>query len=355
VQPGAAMEYDLTTSIKKLAIKDKPKIGLIQGHGEPSMQEVGQFVQQLMVMYQVVPVVLNDANSILSDYKNLVWINPADTINSTDFQLLDNYIQAGGNLFLAKSNVSGDLQNAMLNIAPELGITPWLSQYGLQFGNQFVIDAQNIPITVQQRQGFFTINSQRDFPYFVQVNNFEEHPTTKGLETILLPFINSIYITNSDTSLSARPLMYSSEMSGLEPGPRQIMIDRQWTERDFSQPRQILAASVENIGQGKGKIIAIANGDFLVNGEGQGAQQLNADNVNFASNAVDWLTDDTGLIDLRTKGVTNRPLDSVEDGTRDILKYGNVFAPILLLLLYAFYRKTMSSRKRNRWMQGNYK
>ena len=31
----SAMEYDLTTAIKKISVKDKPSLALIQGHGEP--------------------------------------------------------------------------------------------------------------------------------------------------------------------------------------------------------------------------------------------------------------------------------------------------------------------------------
>ena len=45
-------------------------------------------------------------------------------------------------------------------------------------------------------------------------------------------------------------------------------------------------------------------------------QQVNPDNVNFVANAIDWMSDDSGLADLRTKGVTSRPLEAVEDGTK---------------------------------------
>ncbi|MBN3035844.1 MAG: GldG family protein, partial [Bacteroidales bacterium] len=43
LQPGAAMEYALSSSIKKISIQEKPQVALIQGHGEPTpaaMQQV---------------------------------------------------------------------------------------------------------------------------------------------------------------------------------------------------------------------------------------------------------------------------------------------------------------------------
>ena len=61
IQPGAAMEYALTTAIKKIAIADKPKIGLIQGHGEAPLEEMIELYQQLSVLYQIEPFALSDS------------------------------------------------------------------------------------------------------------------------------------------------------------------------------------------------------------------------------------------------------------------------------------------------------
>jgi ABC-type uncharacterized transport system involved in gliding motility auxiliary subunit len=49
IQSGTAMEYDLSSAIKKLSVIDKPLIGYVQGHGEPSIQAL----QQAMVALQV--------------------------------------------------------------------------------------------------------------------------------------------------------------------------------------------------------------------------------------------------------------------------------------------------------------
>jgi ABC-type uncharacterized transport system involved in gliding motility auxiliary subunit len=102
------------------------------------------------------------------------------------------------------------------------------------------------------------------------------------------------------------------------------------------------------------RIVVISNSSFMINGSGQQQREQNADNINFASNAIDWLSDDTGLVDLRTKGITNRPLEIVEDATREIIKWGNVTAPILIILIYAFLRRQRYFKKKQNWLQGNY-
>jgi ABC-type uncharacterized transport system involved in gliding motility auxiliary subunit len=147
------------------------------------------------------------------------------------------------------------------------------------------------------------------------------------------------------------PLLFSSPKAGLVNPPTNIDIQKKWTESDFTAGRQILAAGLQ---KGSANIVVVANGTFCVNGEGQRPQQQSEDNVSLASNAVDWIADDTGLIALRTKGITSRPLEEVEEATKNLVKYGNVIAPILLLLIYAFVRKQRNVRKRQRWMQGDY-
>jgi hypothetical protein len=68
-------------------------------------------------------------------------------------------------------------------------------------------------------------------------------------------------------------------------------------------------------------------------------------------NSIDWLSDDTGLIELRTKGVSSRPIDELEDGRRSFLKYLNFLLPIALILVYGFIRGQKSKNMRLRRMQ----
>ena len=109
-------------------------------------------------------------------------------------------------------------------------------------------------------------------------------------------------------------------------------------------------------GDAVSKMIVIANGDFAVNGEGPAAMQVLPDNVNLLVNAIDWLSDDTGLIELRTKGITARPLSIAQDdtGTKTFYKYLNFLLPILLIVTYGFVRIQMTRRQRMRRMEENY-
>jgi len=354
IRPNASMEYDLTTAVKKLAIVDKPKLALLQGNGEPGIQAISQLREQLSVLYDLEALSLNDTTVIPSYYKTAIWINPKDTIPQKHFSMLDYYLDQGGNVFLAFSPLSGDLSSQYLRKGNEIGITKWIKSKGVDYGNQYVVDANCASVSVRQKQGFFTINTSVNFPYFPQITNFEEHPITGGLESVLLPFVTNVNLNTSDSSSKVIPLLYSSENTGLISPPTYIDINKQWGQSDFDAESQTLSLAIDGVGGSTGKLVVVANGDFIVNGQGNNQQQLTPDNVNFASNAIDWLSDDTGLIELRTKGITSRPLAKVEDSTKNLIKYGNVFIPIFIILGYAFFRKQMNLKKRQNWLQGKY-
>ncbi len=354
IRPNASMEYDLTTAVKKLAILDKPKLAFLQGNGEPGIQSISQLKEQLSVLYDLEALSLDDTTVIPSYYKTAIWINPKDTIPQKHFSMLDNYLDQGGNVFLAYSPLSGDLSSQYLRKDNEIGITKWIKRKGVDYGNQYVVDANCASVSVRQKQGFFTINTSVNFPYFPQITNFEEHPITGGLESVLLPFVTNVNVNTSDSSSKVIPLLYSSENTGLISPPTYIDINKQWDQSDFDAESQTLSLAIDGVGGSIGKLVVVANGDFIVNGQGNNQQQLTPDNVNFASNAIDWLSDDTGLIELRTKGITSRPLAKVEDSTKNLIKYGNVFIPIFIILGYAFFRKQMNMKKRQNWLQGKY-
>jgi gliding-associated putative ABC transporter substrate-binding component GldG len=356
IQPGSGMEYSLTTSIKKISVVDKPKVAFLQGHGEPSLNASVQVLQQLSVLYDVEPLTITDTADIPSYYKTIAIVNPTDTFPQQHFTKLDQYLGTGGSIYLAYSNLQTDLQSQYLSTTPDIGIMGWLADKGITMNNQYVIDANCGSVTVRQQSGMFIMNRQIEFPYFPIMSKFSEHPAAKGLEGVILPFVSSLSYLPKDSAVNMQPLVFSSENSGVVSTPVYIDIEKQWTENDFNAPSQVVALAAEGplSGAANSKLVVIANGAFAVNGEGQQQQQVNQDNVNLASNAIDWLSDDTGLIDLRTKGITSRPLEQLDDTKRNLYKYGNVALPILLMIGIALYRRQRFARKRQRWIQGNY-
>lgn len=354
MQPGTAMEYALSSSIKKLSVIDKPKIGLLQGHGEPSLAAFQQVYTSLSILYNIEEVTLNDSMEQLSQYKTVAMVAPKDSIPQDHLQQLDNYLAGGGNLFLAIDRVEGNL-NQQSGSTINTGLETWLTNKGLVVENNFVIDANCATVGVRQQRGFFSFTSQIQFPYIPIISNFEEHPITKGLEAVILQFVSSISYVG-DTTLTFVPLAKTSERTGTKSSPTYFDISKDWNQNDFPMSNLTVAALLSGkiSGDTESKMVVVGDGNFPVNGEGQGAQQIQEDNVNLMVNSIDWLSDDTGLIELRTKGVSARPLDQIEDGKKTFLKYLNFLLPILLIIVYGIVRLQFNRNKRIKRMEEGY-
>jgi gliding-associated putative ABC transporter substrate-binding component GldG len=356
IQPSAAMEYALSTNIKKLSVKDKPKIALLQGHGEAPLSSIPQLYNQLSVLYSVETFEFSDTAGVPSEYKTLVVIAPTDTVPPVHFKYLDEFLNKGGRLLLALNFVDGDLNTGM-GSKVYTGFQGWLKQKGIEAEENFVIDASCSNVMVQQRQGFFVMNTPVRFPFIPVITNFTAHPVTEGIEQVVLPFASPLRLISTDTLVVMFPLAVTSDKSGIQNVPVYFDVMKQWSAADF--PLSSLPVAVITEGRVPGtsgyKMVVFSDGGFAVNGEGQSAQQLSEDNVSFMANAVDWLSDDTGLIELRTKGVTSRPLSaSLDDGTKTLLKYLNFLFPMVLIILYGVFRFQVKRKVRNELMNTEY-
>jgi ABC-type uncharacterized transport system involved in gliding motility auxiliary subunit len=267
---------------------------------------------------------------------------------------LDDYLAGGGNLFIALNRVEGDL-NTLYGTSISTGLEAWLEEKGLKVENNFVVDAQCQSVGVRQQQGMFTFTTPVRFPYLPVISSFADHPSMAGLESVILPFASSITFTG-DTSVHYIPLAYTSDQSGTRSTPVYLDFRHNWTEEDFPLSSLPVAAIISGrlAGNALSSILVISDGDFAVNGEGNQAQQIQEDNVSLLVNSIDWLSDDTGLIELRTKGVTSRPLDQIEEGKKSLLKYVNFLLPILLIVIYGIFRMQQNRNLRVKRMEEGY-
>ncbi len=346
---GSGMEYTLSTSIKKLSVVEKPSIGLVQGHGEPSLSDLQAAYQQLAILYNVQNVDLNQP--IPNHFKAVAIIAPKDSIPLSHIANLDMYYQNGGKVFAAVNRVNGDLQSAQ-GTALTTGLETWLANNGVEVEGSFLIDASCGSVTVQQRQGPFMMNTPISFPFLPLLSSFKEHPITQGIEQVILPFASPVKFLG-DSSVTFTPILTSSERSGIIPVPTYFDIQKKWTANDLPLSHINLGGIVERPTTGS-KLVVIGDGDFPAQGGGQ-----NSDNVSLLVNGIDWLSDDTGLIALRTKGVASRPikteyLGDENAGTRNLWKYFNFSFPLFLVVLYGIIRSTIQRKKRMQRMQEQY-
>jgi ABC-type uncharacterized transport system involved in gliding motility auxiliary subunit len=205
---------------------------------------------------------------------------------------------------------------------------------------------------VQQRQGFFTFSSAVKFPYFPLVTNFGDNIISEGLEQVIFQLASPLSYLGSDAT-NFIPVAISSESASSLPAPTTFDIQRKWNQNDFSTSNVVVGGVVtENYDNGVTSQIAVyTDGDLPIGAQGSGQT---SDNISLISNTVDYMSDDTGLIDLRTKGVTTRPIEEMEDGKRNQIKWLNFLLPIGLVMIYGIFRFQRNRRIRIKRMEERY-
>ncbi len=351
MQVGGPIEYVLSSAIKKLSVVDKPKVGILVGYGCAGPQELQQVQQGLEVLYDVQPLRLTDTTGIPADIRTVAIVRPQDSIPAYVFDQLDSLLKRGGNIFVAINRVKGDLQRAYGSVL-NTGLESWLLKKGISVSPDFIVDATCGMVTVQQQQGFFRIATNISFPYIPIIKSFAKHPAVQGLESVIMEFVSPIEYTG-DSTRTFTPLAFSSEWSNTLPAPVFFDIEKQWTQADFKKKHIPVAGVLEgDFGGGvRGRIFVVADGDFPVN---RGGQQIAPDNANLMVNAIDYLSDDTGLIELRTRGITSRPIRELSDTKRTVLKIVNFALPLLLVLMYGLYRFLRNKKIRMERLEADY-
>jgi gliding-associated putative ABC transporter substrate-binding component GldG len=350
ISSTSGLEYQLSSAIKKLSIKDKPLVGIVQGHGEATLSQIWEAKQALDVLHTTELVNLSDSTINLDVYNTLAIIGPKDSFPSIELSKLDAFLKRGGRLFIAINRSDADLTKEQSSHSVNTGLETWLSKRGIDVNNNVVLDMNCQQGWIQPQPGYIL---QITIPYFMILKNFGDHSISSGLEQVVMNFASSIDFSG-DSTVKYTPLVYSSDKSGTRPSEDYVNITQEWTEADFPISKLTLAAAFEGSigGSAPTKMVVVGDGEFPIAQQQQ--REVNPDNINLLINSIDWLSDDTGLVELRTSGATARPLDDLDDSRRTFLKYLNFLLPVLLALIYGIIRFQRNRIKRTKRMEVGY-
>ena len=351
IQNLSSLEYELSSAIKRLTIKNKPKIGYTTGHQELDITSLKTAYQSLSKQYELLPVDLTKNEPVPSNISSLLVIAPQSQFNDSAKYQIDQFIMHGGKAAFLLNTMNVNLQSQYRYAQPQkTGLEDLLENYGVRVNSDMVRDAQCANVTVMQQQGPFQFQSQVPFPYLPNVSSFNKNNImVKDLENVVLYFAGSVDTALAQAKgLHAEVLMRSSKRSGRQTGFMMVNPMQEYTEKDFTESGIPLAAVVSGSFQSfftgkpmapvlskspETQIIVVGDGDFMKD-DFAGSKG----NMVFFQNIVDYLSDESGLITIRSKDVTEPPLEQISDGMKKFLKYGDLVAPPLLVILYGLLR-----------------
>ncbi|MDR1667130.1 MAG: gliding motility-associated ABC transporter substrate-binding protein GldG [Bacteroidales bacterium] len=389
-----SLEYELIRTIYALSSDTIGKVAFITGHGEPGRAETYDLGLEYANFYDVERKTINGRLDVLDSYKAVIITRPTTPFDEKDKYVIDRYIMRGGKVLWLLDGIDAHTDSLYASgftfaLASQLNLEDQLFTYGVRVNPQLVQDIVNNPIVVTLSDGT-SQPTPAPWLYHPLVQPSPHSMITRRLNPIWLRYAGHIDTVGTDSGIRKTVLLQTSPFARISATPCMIRLDevekpieRQHFNRSLivgvllegqfpslfrSRSVRHLFPEIDEKPLQKGKhtkMIVVSDGDIAVNDVRQTpqgavpAQPLGHDrysrqtfgNKDFLVNALNYLTDDAGLMKLRNREFQLRMLDKqkLNDGlTRWQLI--NVLLPILLWagggMICGIWRKRKYGRPR---------
>jgi gliding-associated putative ABC transporter substrate-binding component GldG len=382
------LEFSFSNAINSITQTAQKKVAVISGNGELEDIYLYSFLSEVAKKYRLGKITLDSVSTNpqetlkkMSAFDLAIIAKPTQKFTAKEKFTLDQFITNGGKTLWMIDNVQADLDSLftngkMLAYPRDLNLTNLLFTYGVRINTTLIKDlyAAEIPLATG------IIGNQPQFQnlewlYHPLVRGNPNHAITKNISPVRLQFANSIDTLKNN--IKKTPLLVSSLLTRKIGTPNFIelaSISDKVLEADYQSGKQLFAVLLEGDFNSayknrvkpfqtkrykeqatNNKMILVADGDIVKNQIlKEQPFDLNKDkwthqqfgNKDFLLNAVDYLLDDSGIIQLRNKTLQIKLLDKQKAFKERLFwQFLNVVLPLMILLVFGIVFKILRNRK----------
>lgn len=377
----AQMEYNFASAIQSLVRTDVPFVAYAMGNGEPDGPETYDLRQTLQSKYRFYLLNLQEQPYISDSIKALLVVKPTIAFTEAEKFKLDQYLMHGGRVLFLMDALNAGMDSLVASgkeftaYSRDLGLDDLLFRYGARVNNDLVQDRQCdvLPQNVGNAGG----QPQIEFlpwPYFPLLYSNSSHPIAKNLDAVVMQFPNSIdtvqapgieksiLLSTSNTSrLTGAPTIVTVEvLKQMENAsaykesniPLAVLLEGKFKSLYANRVSQYLVDTLKTYnrnylpaGEKAGKILITGDGDWVLNqftregplpmGKNRFTDYTFA-NRDFLQNAMEFFTDETGIMASRSRQFTLRLLDPRKlEAQKTGWQWFNIGLPVLLIIITA--------------------
>lgn len=383
------LEFNLASALLKMLDGRKPTVAFLDGHGELKGAYLADIAKSLSEFYLLGSLRIGGQMSSLFAVDTakkqilgqpiidaLIIAQPTKPFSEADKYVIDQYIMHGGKVFWLIDPVAANmdsLQRSSQTIAlkNELNLEDQLFRYGVRLNSHLLLDlnARSIPIIT----GMIGNQPQQEllpWLYFPVLIPQSQHPIVRNLNTIMTEFPSTLDTVAVD-NVKKTILLQSSLYSRLVSTPALIdlaLLEEQPDAANYQAPPQPIVVLLEGKFKSlfanrippalndvfslppvkneseKTSMLVSADGDIIKNqlhynqhyplplGFDQFTRQTYG-NKDFIINAMNYLTQENGLINIRSREITLRMLDKNKvEQNLVLIQVVNIFVPLILIL-----------------------
>jgi ABC-2 type transport system permease protein len=382
------LEYSFSNAINSITQKEQKRVVLLKGNGELEDLYQYSFLSEVAKKYKLAKFTLdsvakNPQKTLLNlnNFDLAIITKPTQKFTTAEKFTLDQFIANGGKTLWMIDNVQADQDSLlstgkMLAYPRELELTDLLFSYGIRINTTVIKDLYAAKIALATG----TIGNQTQFQnldwfYHPLVSGNPNNAITKNIAPVRLQFANQIDTLKNN--IKKTPLLMSSPLTQKIGTPTIIELQSiadEPLEQEYVSGHQLFAVLLEGDFNSayknrikpfetplfkenaiNNKMIVISDGNIAKNQILKGKPtDLSRDkwtneefgNKDFLLNAVDYLLDDTGLIELRNKTLKVNVLDKQKAfKERTFWQFVNVALPLVLLFVFGFVFNYLRKRK----------
>ena len=397
------LEYKLISSIKELTQEKRPSIAFIEGHGELNENEVYDITRSLQKKYNVKRISLDEQITALnsrtvardssiiisSNYDAIVIAKPTKPFSEKDKFIIDQYVMHGGKILWLIDPVLATMDSLQMSESTigntlNVKLDDMFFKYGVRLNSNLLLDLNSAKIALRTGQmGGQAQIEYFNWYYFPLLNAGSNNSIVKNINPVKADFISSIDPVMSDSDVQKIPLLKTSNYTNISNAPVYItlgMLRQKPDQRMFSQKSQnvayLLKGEFESLYANRmtsgimdskeigfkassepTAMIVVADGDIIRNqfhipkgyplplGFDQ-YTQVTYGNKEFIENAISYLVDGEGLIEIRSRELKIRLLD-INKVNNDALLWQivNVVLPSAVMVIFGFILAFIRKRK----------
>ena len=381
-----SLEFQLTDALRLLTQKEIQKIAFIEGHGELSDYNTWDISLALSRYFQIDRGVLGTDASVLDDYKAIIIAAPTQPFSENDKYIIDQYIMRGGRVLWLIDGIRLD-ENSLSTtgmsptIPMDVNLTDMLFRYGVRVNPMIVQDQQCLLVPVNVASSGEPAHFEPMPWYFAPLLlTSPNHPVSRNLPQVTGTFVSCLDMVGQNDNLRRDVLLATSNATHIISAPAAINVEEIELTPDYFNLAYVPVAVAldgvfpslfahrlmpQNITNAPAKLkesvptkqIVMASGSFISNDIQDGQPlpvgydrytQTQFGNRDFFVNALLYLTDDQGWINLRNKQLKIRLINkniatnlkirlinkNIATNARLPLQLVNVGLPLLLLAIF---------------------
>lgn len=371
------LEYEFMSGIRKVAQEEKQVVAFIEGHGELGKLETADAERSLEEFYAIERITLDQKVDALAGVDAVIIARPDSAFSEQDKFILDQFIMKGGKVLWLIDPVFARMDslktsNLTMGLVLNHNLDDQLFKYGVRLNNDLILDIQCItkPIVT----GYIGNQPRQElFPWYYEplLSGNQDHPISKNLDRIKTEFVSTMDVLEVE-GVKATTLLSSSDQCRLVSAPTRISFNilrdppkyEMFNNGPFPTavllegtfpsvftnrlPQRLLKDEGLNFKEMSvpTKMIVVTDGDIIQNPVNRLENKFFAlgfdkytqtmyGNRAFILNAMNYLCDDSGLLNVRSKEFKIRLLDQTKvDNDRYYWQIINTALPILMVVLF---------------------